>query len=192
MHTWNYGGVQNYGGAGTGYLGSTNLISDISDVTDGDAYKDVCKSGPPSGLMSFTCSTGEHGRGKPLEKLSSKKVISRLTSNLSSSKLTSASASSTSLPATGQHVNAVRNINPAQARNVEPVTVKQLEVGAGAKIIQQVYDDPNSLDFWQDVEAGTIVINYASEVEAEAIIKAGVLNLEGHPEGMLQNVPVGN
>ena len=78
----------------------------------------------------------------------------------------------------------------------EPVkrlaSVKQLEIAAGARINQHVYDDPNDLDFWQKEPEGLIVINYCTQAEAEEIIKAGKVDLSGNKEGFLQNVPVGN
>lgn len=73
-----------------------------------------------------------------------------------------------------------------------PVQVKKLEVGAGAKIDQMVYDDPEPLDFWRDKPEAVICINYADENACEKIIKAGKVSLEGHKEAFLKEIPVGN
>lgn len=70
--------------------------------------------------------------------------------------------------------------------------VKKLEVAAGAKIDQRIYDDPNGLDFWQKEPEGLVVINYCTEEDARRIIEAGTVDVKGSPEGFLTSVPVGN
>jgi hypothetical protein len=69
---------------------------------------------------------------------------------------------------------------------------QNLEIAAGARIDQSVYDDPNDLEFWQQEPDGIIVINYCLESEAEAIIEAGKVDLSGHKDGFMANLPVGN
>lgn len=73
-----------------------------------------------------------------------------------------------------------------------PVTVKQMEIAAGARIDQQVHDDPNDLEFWQKEPDGLIVVNYCTQPEAMQIINAGKIDLSGSKEGFLQNIPTGN
>jgi len=70
--------------------------------------------------------------------------------------------------------------------------VQQLEVAAGARISQQVCDDPNDLEFWQKEPEGLIIINYCTQSDALAILAAGKIDLSGHPDGFLQKVPKGN
>ena len=77
--------------------------------------------------------------------------------------------------------------NPIQA-----VETKKIEIGAGAKIDQQVYDDPNPLDFWRNDYESMIIINYCLEEDADKIIEAGVIDIDGDAEGFLKDVPVGN
>ena len=72
------------------------------------------------------------------------------------------------------------------------VTAKQLEVGAGANINQQICDDSEKLEFWHNESEAMVVINYCLEDDAVKIIKAGKVAIESHPEGFLQKVPVGN
>jgi hypothetical protein len=72
------------------------------------------------------------------------------------------------------------------------VQAKKLEVGAGAKINQSVYDDPEKLEFWHDKPESIICINYVDEKSAIKIIEQGEINIEGHKEGFLKKVPVGN
>lgn len=72
------------------------------------------------------------------------------------------------------------------------VKAKSLEVGAGAKIRQQIYDDPESLDFWRDESSAIICVNYVLETDARAIFERGRLDLSGSQDGFLQGIPVGN
>ena len=48
-----------------------------------------------------------------------------------------------------------------------------LEIGAGAKIKQELGADPENLDFWQEEPVGMIYINYCDEETATKIIEAG-------------------
>ena len=75
---------------------------------------------------------------------------------------------------------------------INAISVKQLEVAAGARIAQRIEDDPNDLEFWQKEPEGIIIVNYVTESDCERIIKAGRLDLSGHREGFLQSIPVGN
>lgn len=73
-----------------------------------------------------------------------------------------------------------------------PVQVKNLEVGAGEKIDQCVFDDPNDLDFYRKDPEAVIVINYCPEEDARKIIAAGKKDIVGSKEGFLQSIPTGN
>ena len=66
---------------------------------------------------------------------------------------------------------------------------KKLEVGQGAKIIQQVYDDPNTIDFWRKEPESILYINYCLEVDAEKIIAAGKIDHAGKADGFLAGIP---
>ena len=69
---------------------------------------------------------------------------------------------------------------------------KKLEIGAGANIRQTVSDDPERLDFWHSDPEAIICVNYCTEIDATKIIEYGKVNIEGHKEGFLKSVPVGN
>ena len=69
---------------------------------------------------------------------------------------------------------------------------KNLEIAAGARINQTIYDDPNGLEFWQTEPDGIIVINYCTEEDAEKIFAAGKVDLSGHQDGFMATIPVGN
>ncbi|MFA5312330.1 MAG: hypothetical protein WC375_03295 [Methanomassiliicoccales archaeon] len=93
----------------------------------------------------------------------------------------------------GQFEEAIGEIfGASQSEDADHVKVKTMEVGAGAKIDQFIYDDPKRLDFWHDQPEAIIVINYCTEEEATAIINNGMKDLTGDPEGYLKNIPVGN
>ena len=82
--------------------------------------------------------------------------------------------------------------NSSSISQVKSVNVKKVEVGAGANIKQAVYDDPEPLDFWRDEVESIICVNYCLENDANKIISAGKISLEGHKESFLKDIPVGN
>jgi len=65
-------------------------------------------------------------------------------------------------------------------------SLKKLEIGAGAKIQQEIYRDSENLDYWQDEPAGMIYINYCDVDSAQRIIAAG--KREEAPEGFLSGL----
>ncbi|MCD6435688.1 MAG: hypothetical protein J7L15_04810 [Clostridiales bacterium] len=67
-------------------------------------------------------------------------------------------------------------------------TVTKLEVGAGALINQKVYEDTQSLDYWQDEPFGMIYLNYCDEETLAKILKAGIR--KENTEGFLYNVEI--
>ena len=72
------------------------------------------------------------------------------------------------------------------------IQVKNMEIGAGASIDQQVYEDPEHLDYWHQEPEAILCINYCLELECEQILKQGKVSKQGNPMGFLKNVPVGN
>lgn len=66
-------------------------------------------------------------------------------------------------------------------RRTRSAPAKQLEIGAGAKIIQQINPDSENLDFWQDEPAGLLYINYCDVITAHTIIAQGkrAVNADG-------------
>ena len=77
-------------------------------------------------------------------------------------------------------------------RGAVPVTTKHLDISAGAKISQSVYDDTEKLDHWHTDSEGILCINYCTESDCIKIVEQGEIDLEGHPEGFLKKIPVGN
>ena len=68
-------------------------------------------------------------------------------------------------------------------------SLKSLDIAAGAKIDQQVYADPNGLDFWQETPAGLLYINYCPNEQAVAILKKGKKPIK--EDGWMQDIKVG-
>jgi hypothetical protein len=71
-------------------------------------------------------------------------------------------------------------------------SVKQLEIGAGAKINQRIYADPESVDFWEDSPLGMLYINYVLEDDAKRIIAVGKKDMTKNGKGFLADLVVGN
>lgn len=66
----------------------------------------------------------------------------------------------------------------------------QLEIAAGARINQQIYKDPESLEFWKKTPASILYVNYAEESQVRSILAAGQIG--GEREGALAGLTVGN
>jgi len=69
---------------------------------------------------------------------------------------------------------------------------KKLEIGAGAKIQQRIWDDPKDLDFWQEKPSAVILINYISEDGIGEILDGPRIDLTAGGEGFLADIPKGN
>ena len=72
------------------------------------------------------------------------------------------------------------------------INCKNLEVGAGAKIKQTIYDDPNDLTFWKDNPESIICVNYCLESDCRKIILKGKVNFESKKDGFMSEIQVGN
>lgn len=76
-------------------------------------------------------------------------------------------------------------------QNFKPeVETKKLEVGAGAVISQNVYEDNKSLSYWRSKSSSMLYINYVTVEDATKILASGL-----RPEkekGFMQNLNVGN
>lgn len=90
---------------------------------------------------------------------------------------------------TSSNVSEPRVINKKKSLQIK---TKNLEIAAGSKINQSVYDDPENLDYWHSEPESIICISYCIESEALKIIESGKEEIENHPEGFLQGIPVGN
>lgn len=70
--------------------------------------------------------------------------------------------------------------------------VKDVSVGAGARIRQNLELDKTPLNEWGEKPESLITLYFVFEEQLEAIIeKGGIRELENQPQGYLENVPVG-
>jgi len=67
---------------------------------------------------------------------------------------------------------------------------KMLEIGAGARINQEIGVDPNPIDYWQAEPTGLIYCNYVDDMMFRQILKAGQRQVK--KEGALAGLKVGN
>ena len=76
------------------------------------------------------------------------------------------------------------------ASNIQPITpVKNLEIGAGALIEQDVYDDPKEIGYWNKKPEGMIYINYCDEETKKKILDKG--RRADKKDGFMQGINVG-
>lgn len=78
----------------------------------------------------------------------------------------------------------------ARVASYTNIVTKNMEIGQGASIKQQVYDDPETLDFWRDEPESILCLNYCLEKEAIQIINQGKVKKDGHAKGFLKDIPV--
>jgi hypothetical protein len=71
------------------------------------------------------------------------------------------------------------------------VPVKEVSVGAGAKIYQNLSPDPYALNTWKEAPDSVMTIYFIFQQEFEKLKAGGLKNLEGSSEGMLAGLPVG-
>jgi hypothetical protein len=69
--------------------------------------------------------------------------------------------------------------------------VKEVSVGAGAKIFQNLISDPNSLNSWKEAPDCVMTVYFVFQQEFEKLKAGGLRDLEGSKEGFLSNVTVG-
>lgn len=69
--------------------------------------------------------------------------------------------------------------------------IREVSIGAGAKIRQDLNVDANPLDSWKDAPDSVMTIYFVFQEKFEEIKAAGMRDLSGVSEGMLANIPVG-
>ena len=67
---------------------------------------------------------------------------------------------------------------------------KMLEIGAGARIDQEIGVDMNQISYWQEEPIGLIYCNYVDDTMFRQILKAGQRQVK--KEGALAGLKVGN
>jgi hypothetical protein len=87
------------------------------------------------------------------------------------------------------HVNNAHHL--MEEASVEKVTMEdRLEIAAGAQIRQDVYPDPESIDYWKAEPEGIIYVQYASAADVAKILAGGVRATKA--DGFMQDIKVGS
>ena len=71
------------------------------------------------------------------------------------------------------------------------VSIKEVSIGAGAKINQSLKRDPFELDSWKETPDSVMTIYFVFQDKFEELKSKGVRDLDGSKEGMLSNCIVG-
>jgi hypothetical protein len=148
------------------YLGSNNVLDNYSDYCSGEIHVYHSNSIDTNSAETYTCSTSSVNN-------LSKGVPTAKSPKISKRRLRSAGPS-------GQAMRSVK-------ADVEK-SLKQIEIGAGAKIRQKFNPDPENLDFWQPEPAGFIYINYCDVTTAQKILEAG--KHQEQEEGFLSGLEI--
>lgn len=69
--------------------------------------------------------------------------------------------------------------------------VKEVSLGAGAKVNQKMINDPYPLDSWKDTPDAVMTIYFVFQEKFEELKVGGFRTFEGEAEGMLAKTPVG-
>jgi len=69
--------------------------------------------------------------------------------------------------------------------------VKEVAVGAGARIRQDLNPDSYPLDSWKDKPDAVITLYFVFHDKLKELRSKGMRDLKGHPEGMLSGIPTG-
>jgi hypothetical protein len=75
--------------------------------------------------------------------------------------------------------------------SVQTDSVKEVSIGAGAKIKQELNEDKYEFDSWEDSPAASMVIYFVFQEKLDKMISKGIKDLNGVKEGMLNGIPVG-
>lgn len=87
----------------------------------------------------------------------------------------------------------LRSASLPEPPSVPQVEVEKLEIGAGAKIRQELCRlDPNDPSYYKDEPEGLIYINYCSKSDFDKIMSAGTVDRTKNGEGFLSNLKTGN
>jgi len=69
--------------------------------------------------------------------------------------------------------------------------VKEVSIGAGARISQSLIEDPYDLDSWKDTPDAVMTLYFVFQEKYEELKAGGLKDLSGIKEGMLSGIPVG-
>ena len=101
-------------------------------------------------------------------------------------RLTKASLRSKKLSSSGSV-----GVRGVELKSVQKKAVKEVSIGAGAKINQCLNHDTYPLDSWKEAPDSVMTIYFIFQEKFEELKAGGMRNLEGSPEGILAGLPVG-
>ena len=78
-----------------------------------------------------------------------------------------------------------------EKRDLNLKETKEVSVGAGAKINQELPVDSYPLDTWKDTPDAVMTVYFVFQEKFEELRAGGIRDLEGVKEGMLEGLPVG-
>jgi hypothetical protein len=178
--TPSYGGYLCSSSGGITYGGGYQPLGDIYGLQSLDSTIWSCAD------SNTSCSTGSSSTGSSLNKsMPSKKLLSGKkkikTRRTRGARLGNTRSAEVPLPEEA-------NFFIGAAQTDIAATQKMLEIGAGAKISQQINPDPQDLDYWQEEAAGFIYINYCDVDTAQKILAVG--KREEIAEGFLAGLEI--
>lgn len=174
--------------------GAASMEHDSLDMKDdGLDYEMTSSSGP----KWLTTTSPNHPPGIPkIVSVDYPSQSAGAPKNLSTYSCSAIQSTSVSVPeAVRQRKSVLKRVRTSgvmstQAPVEKVVETKKLEVGAGARIRQEVGVDPNPINFWQETPVGMIYVNFTSEETLQQILGAG--KREDKAEGPLDGMKVGN
>jgi hypothetical protein len=78
-----------------------------------------------------------------------------------------------------------------ELESVQKKEVKEVSIGAGAKINQKLNHDTYPLDSWKEAPDSVMTIYFVFQEKFEELKAGGMRDFSGVKEGMLNNLPVG-
>jgi len=76
-------------------------------------------------------------------------------------------------------------------KRIKATKVKEVSIGAGAKIKQDLISDSYPLDSWKNAPDAIMTIYFVFHEKLEELKSKGMRDLKGYSEGMLNKIPVG-
>lgn len=153
-------------------------------------YRGMCdfKSYEPITWTTYT--TSDYGYYKSLPYGGGGTTTSAVYCNCLSEASNSIQTYDTSISSTETNTKAkLKRLNNVRYRSIEPV--KEVSIGAGAKINQELVADPYALDTWKESPDASMVIYFVFQKKLEELMAGGMVDLVGKKEGMLDGIPVG-
>jgi len=86
------------------------------------------------------------------------------------------------------------SLTRSRAKNIKlepPKEVKEVSIGAGAKIAQDLSLDSYPLDTWRENPSASMVIYFVFQEKLDQMLAKGTKDLTGKKEGMLEGLPIG-